>query len=92
MTEFAKSRKDNDPDATNSTQNRAKLLYLELAGTRRPNEWQKTFQAASLKQFFCSQHTLTRKLYQRDGDAKVQASLDTKYMTRNNRYAPHRAA
>jgi hypothetical protein len=37
----------------------------------------KAFQARKLKQFFCSQHT-TRKLHQRDGDAKVQASLGTK--------------
>ena len=78
--------------ATNSTQNRAKMLYLKQAEIRRSDEWQKAFQVRKFETIFLLAAHLTRQLHQRDGDAKVQASLSTRYRNRNSRYAPHRAA
>jgi hypothetical protein len=54
------------------------MLYLKRAEIRRSDEWQKAFQARKFETIFLLAAYLIRQLHQRDGDAKVQASLGTK--------------
>jgi hypothetical protein len=50
--QFANHEKKMSLSATNSTQNRAKMLYLKQAEIRRSDEWQKAFQARKFETIF----------------------------------------